>query len=583
MFNKSFHRSVLRLLSLILAAIFILLPCACTRNTPTSTTTTPGSYGPRANSYDDPADSIYVSPNGNDSTATGAIDAPYRTINGALDNAQPGSTIVLRECTYKEGINVRVRVPNITIKFRKGEWAVIDLTSYEAGHGEDSGVYFDVGSSGGKLQAVEVIGGWYAVSLETKWDWGDPSDRAGASNIIIDDCKLHDSRYDVVKIKPNCNNVTIRYNEIYNSGKAFAGNTHNGEDNAEGIDNVNGDNMFVHHNYIHDICSNAIYAKGGATDVLIEYDFIEHAYGGGILVGFDTSPEFFDTGVNPQYYENIRGIARYNLIVEIGWEGIGLYGAKDAQIYNNTLVNVANGGQYHSAIYFGITFQDWEAYAGRPANINPSIHHNVVLQPSGIVRPMLEIRYANKLGGLSALSGNPTMSNNCYFIASKTAVFTDNRPGSTLGSGTLSDWQAHIGGDNGSLEVDPALDDDYMTTNPQCSGMGIGFREVEAPLQTPQTPTGTPTQSPSSTPSATPTSPTATAGQSTYNIADFHATSGHLALKKGETIAVGAKQYRVLVDSYSLEYWAQSSLESAITWWTEYLSGFVSDGVVAEI
>ena len=432
-----------------------------------------GNVGPRANTGDDPANGVYVSPIGNDSVATGSIDAPYKSINAALAAARSGDTIILRGGTYREGINVRVRIPNITIKSQKGEWAVIDLTAYNSGANEDSGVYFDVDSSGGKLQNVEVMGGFYAVCMETRWDWGDPANRSGASNIIIEDCILHDSRYDVIKIKPNCDNVTIRYNEIYHSGQAFAGRTPNGEDNAEGIDNVNGDNMVVQNNYIHDICSNAIYAKGGAADALIENNRIERAFGGGILVGFDTSPEYFDTAVNPQYCENIRGVVRNNLIIDTGWEGVGLYGSMDAQIYGNTLVNVAYGGQYHSAIYFGLTYQDWESYAGRPANVNPSIHHNIISQPTGIVRPMIEIRYANELGGMSALEGNPVMSNNCYYIAGKSASFADYRPGSILENAGLATWQSHISGDGGSLEVDPALNADYMPSNPLCAGMGI--------------------------------------------------------------------------------------------------------------
>jgi len=285
----------------------------------------------------------------------------------------------------------------------------------------------------------------------------------------------------VVKVKPNCDNITIRYNEIYNSGQAFAGKTPNGEDNAEGIDNVNGDNMVVQNNYIHDICSNAIYAKGGAMDALIENNRIERAYGGGVLVGFDTSPEYFDVKVNPQYYENIRGVVRNNLIIDTGWEGIGLYGSKDAHIHNNTLVNVVNGGQYHSAIYFGLTYQDWEEYAGRPASVNPRIHHNIVCQPSGIVRPMIEIRYADELGGMSALDGKPVMNDNCYYISGKGASFTDRRPGSALDSAGLPAWQSHIGGDSGSFEADPALGADYMPANPQCAGMGIMSGSSTAP------------------------------------------------------------------------------------------------------
>jgi len=308
--------------------------------------------------------------------------------------------------------------------------------------------------------------------METTWDWGleHYPTRYGASNIIIEDCKLHSSRNDVIKIKPNCNDIIIRYNEIYNSGTAYGG----GSGNAEGIDNVNGDNMKVNNNYIHDICSTGIYAKGGATDVLIEYNRIERARDAGILVGFDTSPEFFDLAINSQYYENIRGIVRNNLIIDTVFSGIGLYASKDAQIYNNTLVNVATGTN-HSAIYFGITYQDWDDDAGRPASVNPNIHHNIISQPSTINRPMVEIRYANELGGLSALDGNPTMSNNCYYISGKNATFSDRRPGSTLENARLSAWQSHIGGDSGSLEVNPDLDADYMPSNIQCAGMGIIF------------------------------------------------------------------------------------------------------------
>ena len=425
--------------------------------------------GPRGNSANDPVGGIYVSPSGSDTGARGSKDKPFKSINAALAAANPGDTIILRGGTYREGVNVRVRKPNITIRSAKGEWAVIDLTRYNPGHDEDSGVYFDVDSSGGRLQSVEVMGGFYAVCMETRWDWGNAANRKGASNIIIEDCKLHSSRNDVVKVKPNCNNITIRYNEIYNSGIAYGG----GPGNAEGIDNVNGANMIVQNNYIHDICSTAIYAKGGATDVLIENNRIERAKEAGILVGFDTSPEFFDTATNPKYYENIRGTVRNNLIIDTGLSGIGLYAAKDAHIHNNTLVNVANEGLYHSAIYFGVTFQDWESYAGRPASLDPKIHNNIVCQPSNFVRPMIEIRYANELGGLSALDGNPIMSNNCYYVEGKSAVFSDRRPGRTLENAGLAAWQSHIGGDGGSIEVNPSLNSNYIATNTRCAGMGL--------------------------------------------------------------------------------------------------------------
>jgi len=443
--------------------------------------------GPRGNNYDDPADGIYVSPDGNDNAADGSISRPYKSINAALRAAEPGDTVILRGGVYKEGYNVRVTKSDITIKSAKGEWAVIDLTTFNPGNGEHSAVVFYAEDdnrgvvSNCRLQAVEVKGGYYAVSFETKWEWGQ-SDRRGAHDIIIEDCVLHDSKNDVVKVKPNCNNITIRYNEIYNSGRAFVGDPRFtlGECNAEGIDNVNGDNMKVQNNYIHDICSTAIYAKGGAVNSLIENNRIERAYGAGIMVGFDTSPQYFDTSSNPRYYENIGGVVRNNLIIRTGWEGIGLYGSKDAQIYNNTLVDVNYAQNYHSAIYFGLTYQDWDSKAGRPPNINPNIHHNIVSQPASFTkRPMIEIRYSADLGGMSALTGNPVMSSNCYYIADnaggKKAEFVDMRTKSDPLRTGLAGWKSHISGDSGSIEVDPGLDANYKPTNPLCAGMGCNF------------------------------------------------------------------------------------------------------------
>jgi len=85
---------------------------------------------------------------------------------------------------------------------------------------------------------------------------------------------------------------------------------------------------------------------------------------------------------------------------------------------------------------------------------------------------MIEIRYADELGGMSALDGNPVMNNNCYFHAGHNAYFADNRPDSILENAELSAWQSHIDGDSDSFEADPVLDDAFLPTNPLCAGMG---------------------------------------------------------------------------------------------------------------
>ena len=454
---------------------------------------TPVYVGPRANNYNDPANGIYVSPTGNDNTGNGSIGAPYKSIIFALTKASAGSTIVLRGGTYREGRRVRVQRSNITIKSAKGEWAIIDLTTYDTGNQEHSGVEFyaeDQDTRGVvkdcKLQSVEVKGGFYAVCFETQWEWG-KGIRDGASNIIVEDCILHHSTNDVVKVKPGCKNITIRYNEIHNSGQEYINYSDfpTGQRNSEGIDNVNGNKMHVHNNYIHDICSNGIYAKGGATDAIIENNIVERTYGGGIQLGFDTSPQYFDTDVNPRYYENISGTVRNNLVMNTGWEGIGLYASKDAQVYNNTIINATGYGTaalvpvVRSPIYFGIATQDWKNPNGCPPNLNPNVHHNLISQPSTVINgKMVEIRYVKAgdvyVNPILGISEKLTMNYNCYYVSGKNATFTNNCPPAVTNI-SLAAWRTHIGGEANSIEVNPSLNANYLPTNSQCSGMGIQY------------------------------------------------------------------------------------------------------------
>jgi hypothetical protein len=196
---------------------------------------------------------------------------------------------------------------------------------------------------------------------------------------------------------------------------------------------------------------------------------------------------------------------------------------------------------------------------------------------------MIEIRYANELGGVSSLAGNPVMSSNCYYIAGRAATFSDNRPGSTLSNVGLAAWKTHISGESGTIEVDPALDPvTYVTTNPQCAGMGI--QDASAlPVGTPTDPPEPPTDPPDDPPDPPTDPPVIPPTDGTvYNIADFYNTSGQLSVQQGDIIIVGQRVYIVLSETATISYWSQSSLSAAISWWTEYMDSYAADGVVEE-
>ena len=54
-------------------------------------------------------------------------------------------------------------------------------------------------------------------------------------------------------------------------------------------------------------------------------------------------------------------------------------------------------------------------------------------------------------------------------------------------------------------------------------------------------------------------------------------------MRSGDIIVVGAKQFKVLPNSYTISYWSQNSLNNAITWWTAYMNSYAQSGVVVEI
>jgi hypothetical protein len=405
---------------------------------------------------------IYVAPNGSNSSGNGTKANPYKTIFYAISKAQSGDMIVLRGGTYKELQELRIRVSNITISSYPGEWAIIDRTNSGSANDWDSGIYLDVDSDGSTIECLEVKGGFYTLSTETKWDW-DEADKMGATNITVKNVKLHESYADVVKIKPNCDNFNISYSEIYNSGIGQDPN----DCNAEGVDNVNADRTTASHLYIHNTCSNAIYFKGGSIGSVVEYSVIENTGEGGILLGFDTSPDFFDKTVNPNMYEAIDCTAKHNLIKNTNFEGIGFYASKDCKAINNTVVDSAK--KEHTPIYFGLSYQDWEADAKRPPNINPTVQKNIIYQQSNLSN-ILYIRHSDDLGGLDALSGTLNIDYNCYFNKNATITFED---AINNWQGNFNSWKTHIKNDYNSLEVNAALDKDFLPTANECKDKGF--------------------------------------------------------------------------------------------------------------
>ncbi len=398
---------------------------------------------------------VFVSPSGSDSN-DGSEGKPLKTIQKAADAAgEDGLEIILRGGTYASS-EIRIRHSNIKIHSYPGEWAVIRAVT----NMEDvaSCLWFsEPGTGNFILEDLEIIGGYYyGIKFESNWDddRSVPFDkRRGINNVMVRNCKIHDTGRDCIKITPGCKDILIQNCEIYRSG---VGPANVEAQNAEGIDNVNADNMIVSGCYFHDIATNGMYAKGGARNCIMENNLIINCGEFGMAAGFlDTDAEWFNRDTNPDYQESFDIIIRNNIVINAKWGGIGLFAAVGSKVYHNTFVNV--GGETMAPLHISAG----EIYTGSGAPLAPpcrnlEIIDNIFTQPSDSDRPMIFLRSMND-GMAPPLAGNNKVDYNIYYKTGN-SPFYQNRQSDNL---SRTSWQNATGFDAHSREADPLLDNNF--------------------------------------------------------------------------------------------------------------------------
>ncbi|MEE2000431.1 right-handed parallel beta-helix repeat-containing protein [Alkalimonas sp. MEB108] len=392
---------------------------------------------------------LHVDAQVNADNADGSPERPFASINEALVVARPHDEIIIAPGDYYESL--RIRRPHITLRAASLHQARV-INPHD-----DRSTFFalriDAGAHHTRVIGLDISGGYfYTVSLESAWSQGNP-ERQGVQHVLLSQNRLHGSGRDVVKLKPMVKQVVIERNEIFNSGQRDASN-------AEGIDNVNAHYMTVQDNYFHSIATTGVYAKGGARHSLIQRNLIKNVGFAGILVGFDTSPDFFDLDANPEMFEALHTLVQNNIVDGTGASGIGVYAAKDTTILHNTVLNAAQ--TYHAALFFGNVLHGRRSDGKRPPAEDVRIFGNVFHTKGH--HPVLSIRHMHdaQVGALSALKGMPVMGENFYSTSMGAATFHDGRPDSRLfQSATLARWQLHSNSDHSSVSGPITLGSDY--------------------------------------------------------------------------------------------------------------------------
>jgi hypothetical protein len=252
----------------------------------------------------------YASPAGRDG-APATAEAPASIIS-ATRNAAAGDTIILRKGEYALAQQVFLEKENLTLKAFEGERPVlkgpIDNKRFQN--------VLWLSAKGCKAIGLEIVGGnWYSVKME-------------APECVLRDCRIHGSGHDAVKMT-RAHKSLIESCEIYDTGRVFPSN-------AEGIDNVAGDDLTVRGCYIHHTTTNGIYMKGSAWRNTIEGCLVTDTGHNGIMLGQST-----DKNLMRSDYECLDSVARNNVVMRTDGAGLAFEAAANCRFENNTLIDVA--------------------------------------------------------------------------------------------------------------------------------------------------------------------------------------------------------------------------------------------------
>jgi len=363
-------------------------------------------------------DTLYVAKNGDDTLGDGTLANPFITISKASKIVIAGQNIVVRAGTYCGATLSKPGTNNawITLKPFTGESVIIE----SCGRNETLYFYNDAFSAMYWIvEGFEVRGGnIYVIKVDTP-------------NVKIIGNNLHGSNRDIIKVVSTANDAVIMGNEIHDN------NAVNGA-NAQGIDITGADRVLVSNNYVHDIPSIGMYAKGNARNTIFENNLLMNIYERGIMLGQSTDAFRLLDG----NYESYDGIIRNNVILNTGEACLASASSFNVKIYNNSCYQAAT--RAHGAIYLSNESEVFQA------GTNIEIKNNIIYASTNTNRPVIKV-------GSNALTDSTTLDidQNIYWSTTGASSVTFLWGDRNLDNVSFAAWKAATAQDSSSIVADP--------------------------------------------------------------------------------------------------------------------------------
>lgn len=274
-----------------------------------------------------PAFEIHVATDGDNDTGTGSEANPYATLRRAIDDAAPGSAIIIHEGTYAGG------------NFVAGLRGTADAPIWITGAPGEALPVFQGGGTAIQfsrpaflvLRDIAVRGAANnGINID---DGGDVADPLAAHHVVVEGLDIADvgaeGNQDCLKIS-GLRDSWILDNRFENCGGG-----------GSGVDFVGGHRSLVFGNRFTDIGASGVQAKGGSHDIEIRANVFDNGGSRALNMGGSTGLPFFRPPLSttaPNFEaRNIRAIA--NLFIGSQQAPLNFVGCVACSAVNNTLVD----------------------------------------------------------------------------------------------------------------------------------------------------------------------------------------------------------------------------------------------------